>query len=454
MVNSDELRGARITVLGAGVSGVSIARLALRLGADVFISDSAKIPESAASFLHEKGIRFEQGGHTREAVRADKIITSSGFPPYAPILNIITEEGARLIGELDFVIPYLKGRVIGITGSNGKTTTTSLVGRLINAAGARCATAGNIGSPIADFAGEDYDYAALELSSFQLHWAKDVRLAGGVVTNLAPDHIDWHGSYENYAAAKARILDFMGDDGFGIVQRRDAGTLKAAGKRIFFLDWNDENNVGYSADGIEMSAQNRAAYFEGRELFRFGESKLMGTHNMENIAMAMTVVKLLGLNETSTRAALESFEAPPHRCKLVLENNGVRYIDDSKATNIAASSTAMSSIEGPHIVILGGRGKGEDYTNLTEPLGRFAKRALLIGEAAKDIAYSLAQCGYMNFIEAGDLENAVRIASNEAEPGDSILLSPACASWDAYKNYRERGEHFAALARKYEGATS
>ena len=155
MFDAGELRGARITVLGGGVSGISIARLARRLGADVFVSDSAKISEDAASSLSENGIRYEQGGHTGEVILADKIVVSSGFPPHVPILAKITGEGKCPIGELDFVMPYIKGRVIGITGSNGKTTTTSLVGHLINAAGARCATAGNIGSPIADFAGED-----------------------------------------------------------------------------------------------------------------------------------------------------------------------------------------------------------------------------------------------------------------------------------------------------------
>ena len=449
----DELRGAKITVLGAGVSGVSIARLARRLGADVFVSDSAKIPEAVASSFEGNGIRYEQGGHTDEVHPADKIVVCSGFPPHAPILKKIAERGASPIGELDFVIPYIKGQVIGVTGSNGKTTTTSLIGHLINAAGALCAVAGNIGSPIADFAGEDYDYVALELSSFQLHWAMDVQIAGAVVTNLAPDHIDWHGSYDNYVAAKARILSFTGEDGFGIVQRRDLKQLKAAGNRILLLGWSDGENASHSSGGIEMSRRDRAARIGDAELFRFEETKLMGTHNMENIAMAMAVIKLLGLDETSARASLGSFEAPPHRCKLVLEHSGVRYIDDSKGTNIAASITAMSSIEGPHIVILGGRGKGEDYANLSEPLGKFAKCALLIGEAAKEIARSLAQCGYTNFIEAGDLENAVRIASSEAALGDSVLLSPACTSWDAYKNYNERGDHFTSLARKYAGET-
>ncbi|MCL2684682.1 MAG: UDP-N-acetylmuramoyl-L-alanine--D-glutamate ligase [Synergistaceae bacterium] len=453
MFDGAGLRGVRVTVLGAGVSGVSIARLARKLGADVFVSDSAIIPEDIGSSLDENGISYEQCGHTDKVTCADKIIVCSGFPPYAPILKKIAEGGKRPIGELDFVLSFIKGRLIGITGSNGKTTTASLVGYFLNSVGTRCAVAGNIGSPIADFAEEDYDYVVLELSSFQLHWAQDVRLAGAVVTNLAPDHIDWHGSYENYVAAKARIMSFTGDDGFGIVQRSDLESLRATGKHILSLRWSDAENSGYPSGEIVLSRRDRAARIGDTELFHFGETKLIGSHNMENIAMAMAVVKQLGLDEASARASLGSFEAPPHRCKLVLEHNEVRYIDDSKGTNIAASSTAMSSIEGPHIVILGGRGKGEDYANLAKPLGKFAKRALLIGEAAKEIAYSLAQCGCINFTEAGDLENAVKIAFDEALPGDSVLLSPACTSWDVYKNYQERGEHFISLVRKYAGET-
>jgi UDP-N-acetylmuramoylalanine--D-glutamate ligase len=187
------------------------------------------------------------------------------------------------------------------------------------------------------------------------------------------------------------------------------------------------------------------------ELFRFDETKLMGAHNMENIAMAMAAVRLLGLDAHAAKASLESYEAPSHRCKLVLEKDGVRYIDDSKGTNIAASSAAMSSIEGPHIVILGGRGKGEDYARLIEPLRKYAKFALLIGEASKEMAEAFTKRGYVNFREAGNLESAVREASATAVPGDSVLLSPACASWDAYENYSERGNHFASLVSRFAG---
>jgi UDP-N-acetylmuramoylalanine--D-glutamate ligase len=351
------------------------------------------------------------------------------------------------VGELDFVMPFIKGKVVGITGSNGKTTTASLLGHIVNACGAKCVVAGNIGSPIADFAGADYGYIALELSSFQLHWANSISLAGAIVTNLAPDHIDWHGSYENYTAAKARIVSFVAEGGFGIVQNRDIRPLGATGNGIHSVSWDETSGNG----DIKLSGKTMSAMMGDAELFRFQDTRLLGAHNMENIAMAMASVRLLGLDTVSARRSLESYEAPPHRCRLVLEKNGVRYIDDSKGTNIAASGAAMSSIEGPHIVILGGRGKGEDYADLVEPLRNFAKRALLIGEASKDISAAFVKGGYADFEEAGDMESAVKKAVGLAVPGDSVLLSPACASWDAYRNYGERGDHFAALAIRYAG---
>jgi UDP-N-acetylmuramoylalanine--D-glutamate ligase len=435
----------RLTVLGAGVSGVSRALMARRLGSEVFVSDSGNISPSTIETLDAAGILYESGGHSEKIFGGDIVAVGSGFPSGAPIIEKLSERGIVPVGELDFVLPRISSRVIGVTGSNGKTTTTSLLGHLVNAAGGRCATAGNIGSPVADFVGRDFDYIVLELSSFQLHWAKSLQLAGAVVTNLAPDHIDWHGSYENYTAAKARILGFVADGGFSIIQKRDSKTLGARAG-AFELTW-DEKGPGL----ITLDSEEKLASLEDFELFRFDETKLLGAHNLENIAMSMTALKLLGFDVAAARSSIASYEAPPHRCHLVLDRGKVRYIDDSKGTNIAASSAAMASIEGPHIVILGGRGKGEDYAGLLEPLRRFARCAILIGEASGDIADALQRNGYDNFYAAGDMESAVKRAAATARPGDSVLLSPACTSWDAYANYKERGDHFASLVLKYAG---
>jgi UDP-N-acetylmuramoylalanine--D-glutamate ligase len=442
-----EMRGLRLTVLGAGASGAAIARMAARMGAEVFVSDAAKIAPETATSLELAGIRYEEEGHTEKIFDCDDVIVGSGFPPYAPVLEKLASRGISPVGELDFVLPFVKGRVIGITGSNGKTTTASLLGHLLKSEGTNCEVAGNIGKPAADIAGNDVDYTILELSSFQLHWAANVRFAGAIVTNLAPDHIDWHGSCENYVRAKAKLVSFVEQGGIAIVQKRDREMFETGGVSARYLTWD----LLHAEHDIFLSREKESAVMNGKELFRFGETRLLGTHNMENAAMAMGMVDMLGLG-AAARASLPSYTPPAHRCSLVLEKNGVRYVDDSKGTNIAASVAAMSSIKGPHIVILGGRGKRENYSDLAEPLKKYAKYACLIGEAAEEIGTSISAGGFADYSVPGDMESAVKEAVTSARPGDSVLLSPACTSWDAYRNYHERGDHFAELVRKYTGA--
>ena len=449
MFDFADFAGRKIAILGGGVSGVSLAMLALRLGAVPFLSDAAKISETFAGCLREAGIAFEEGGHTGKILDADLVVAGSGFPPTARILKEIEKNRVPLVGELDFALPYIDAKVVGITGSNGKTTTTSLVGYLLAAIGLRAAVAGNIGTPIADYAVTEhkYDYIATELSSFQLHWARNIALAGAVVTNLAPDHIDWHGSYDNYVAAKAKILSFIKHDGFGIVQERDVDVLNAHRDGIYRLSWGFERG----ARQIVLDADSRRAFIECGELFAFDESNLLGAHNMENVAMALSAIHLGGQDVAVARRHLAGYVPPPHRCTLVLEKDGVRYVDDSKGTNIAATVTALSSIEGKKVIILGGKGKGENYATLVEPLKEFARNAILIGEEAGVIADALTTGGFVTHSFASDMGEAVRLAARAAEAGDVVLLSPACTSWDMYKNYGERGDHFASLVRSIVG---
>ncbi|MDR1021130.1 MAG: UDP-N-acetylmuramoyl-L-alanine--D-glutamate ligase [Synergistaceae bacterium] len=482
------LEGVKTGILGGGVSGTALARLAARMGARVFVSDSRELSRETASILEEIGAEHETG-NSDKILGCDMAVTSSGFPPSAPIIARIRDGGVPLLGELDFVSPCLKGRVIGVTGSNGKTTTTSLLGHLLESLsppGNRVAVVGNIGNPIAEAAGTDYAYIVAELSSFQLHWSKDFALDAAIVTNLAPDHIDWHGSYENYVADKAKILTFVRGvnssllfpraaakadasslspemsglfstlsclnehtRGFAITRAEEALALKPEG-HVLTLAW-DVPASKRSDQEIVLNSSERRAYAFGGDLFRFGDTAMIGRHNMENTAMAMAAVGALGLNISRAREALSSYVPPPHRCALVLSSGGVSYVDDSKGTNIAACVAALSSIEGKKIVILGGRRKGENFGRLAAPLMNFAKHALLIGEASREIATALAGQGYTDFTEAGGMEEAVCRAHGMAIPGDVVLLSPACTSWDSYKNYGERGDHFASLVRRIAG---
>ena len=446
-LNGSVMSGVKVSVLGAGVSGLSLAKLAFALGATVYVSDSKKINEEIKNTLKSEDISYEEGGHSDKILNSDIVVVSSGFPPYADVVDRVLKKGIPLVGELDFVMPYLKGRFIAVTGSNGKTTTTSMIGYLLQSLGHRVATVGNIGNPIADACSAEYDYIVAELSSFQLHWASSMVLDAAVITNVAPDHIDWHGSYDNYIRAKSRILAFVKNTGFSIVRKEDVKKLKPREENTYFLSWENSSDEKL----ILLSEDESTVSLGGRKLFAFEDTNLLGRHNMENSAMAMSSLALL--REDTERAAgfLKSFTPPPHRCSLVLSADGVRYIDDSKGTNIAATVTALSSIDGRKIIILGGRGKGEDYSNLLPALKKYSKQALLIGEAADEIALALRAGGYTNFTMAGDMENAVEMAVRLAEPGDVVLLSPACTSWDMYKNYGERGEHFAQLVRKCAG---
>ena len=447
--STNELAGRRIVVLGAGVSGVSLARLARRLGADVFLSDAGAISDEARDALLSAEVSFESEGHTDRVFQCDEVLVGSGFPPTAAIVSRVREKGLVLKGELDFVRPYLRGKLIGITGSNGKTTTTSLAGYLLQSLGYRAPVAGNIGKPLADMAGIDYDFIVAELSSFQLHWANACALDGAVVTNLAPDHIDWHGSYERYVQAKAKIFSFLREDGFGILQKSDLGVLDSGGKTLYGLSWDEPD----AELAVVLHRKRRSARISHRELFHFSETNLLGAHNMENVAMAMAVIDLLGADVAAARAKLADYVPPPHRCALVAEWKGVHYVDDSKGTNIAATVTALSSIDGKKVIILGGKGKGEDYATLLEPLRAHARWAVLIGEESEKIASSLDAGEFHNYSRASGMEEAVRLAADHASTGDVVLLSPACTSWDMYRNYGERGDHFAGIVKKMTGGT-
>lgn len=438
------LTGERITVLGAGVSGRASARLAHDLGADVFVSDAREIDAAHRRELEEMGIEVEAGGHSDRALECDRAVVSSGFPPSAEIIARMNDRGIQIVGELDFAARYIGAKMIGVTGSNGKTTTTSLIAFLLKELGCKTAAAGNIGMPIADIVGSDVDFVVAELSSFQLHWAHDARFDCAIVTNLAPDHIDWHGTYDNYVKAKARLIALLKDGAPAIVQMRDVKSLGAYGADVYPLDWDR----GDDEDLICLHGGSERTTFRGEELFKFSDTSLLGAHNMENAAMSLAAVSLMGLDANRARAALGRYAPPPHRCALVCEHNGVRYIDDSKGTNIAASSTALSSINGKKVVILGGKGKGEDYSQLLPATNRYAKWAVLIGEEARSIADALSAGGFTQYSFADDMKQAVIEASGHADAGDAVLLSPACTSWDMYKNYGERGDHFAAVVRE------
>ena len=307
---------------------------------------------------------------------------------------------------------------------------------------------GNLGVAASAFTDRDFDAVVLELSSFQLARASMLSAAVSVVTNLAPDHIDWHGSYEAYVEAKARVLALRNPSGWGIVQDRDVDALGASkAERLLTLSWNriPEHRM---AGHIFMDEDKACLIQDGTEriLFRYAETSLLGGHNRENVAMSLAVLRLLGV-DCPARKLIEGFAPLPHRCEHAGVVDGVVYVDDSKGTNVAASVTAMTSLEGRKIVILGGRGKGEEYAPLAEAVAREADAAILLGEERHSIAAALRKANFSAIHMAGDMAEAVRTARELARPGMTVLLSPACTSWDMYANYGERGDHFCSIVR-------
>ena len=434
-------RDKKLGIIGAGVSGQGLALLARRLKAKVFVSEQKEIPDDIKKIFEKNKIEFEEGGNTEKIFEGtDEILISSGIPPKAEILHEAEARGIKLTGELDFVIPFIKTRkLICVTGSNGKSTVTSLINHILNKAGFKAGAGGNLGKAAASFTREKFDSVVLELSSFQLARAtKNLRALVSIITNLAPDHIDWHGSYENYVAAKAKILQLRHLNGWGIIQERDYEILKPEGK--IFMD-ADKQDATLILNG------------EPEKLFDFNQITLLGDHNLENVAMSLSAVKLINSNLlflTPVESLINGFKPLRHRCELAGVIDGVQYVDDSKGTNVAASATAMKSIKGRKVIILGGQGKGEEYSELADTVKAECDYAVLIGQEAEKIQEALLASGYENFRRASGMEEAVKISHELARPGMVVLLSPACTSWDMYKSYKARGEDFCRLVKELE----
>ena len=342
--------------------------------------------------------------------------------------------------------------VIGITGSNGKSTTTALAGYLLQKAGFSAEVAGNIGKSLADFAFVQRDFLVVELSSFQLHWNTRFACDLAMVTNLAPDHIDWHGSYAEYIRAKAKILSTQSPGGFAIVQETE--------RSVLFGDREDDAHevLAFSWDGMQSShgrkllADEKARHVLFRDetgaeelLFSFDDVPLIGKHNMENAAFAAGAIRMLTGKGIMRGPLFSGFKGLAHRCEFVANIRGVTYVDDSKGTNVAASATALRSLTGPKIVILGGQGKGEEYAPLAEAVKSEAVAAVVLGAEKERIVKALKEAAFPHIHEVSSMEEAVQTASTLAFPQSTVLLSPACTSWDMYPNYKKRGEHFQQL---------
>ncbi len=436
----------RITVIGAGISGRALAVFAKELGHTVFVSEARVIDEETRDLFRRVGVGYEENGHSDRILDCDAMVLSSGIPPESNPVIKAKAIGINVIGEVDFLAPHLKGSLIGVTGSNGKTTTTLLTGHLFKEAGFRVGIAGNVGSPLASNTGLEYEIMVIELSSFQLFWTRDLLLDIAMVTNLEPDHIDWHGSLDKYYRAKGKIASMIKSGGALICQERDLSFLLREAPtpvEAYSLTWV-KGRAKEKGTRLLMKTGHATLASGGveRTLFRYSDVNLLGRHNLENAAMAAASFLLKGGEENTLQTALRTFKAPSHRCEPVGVVDGVSFIDDSKGTNVAATVAALTSLDGRKVIILGGKGKGEDYGSLADAVQGRSESVILLGEEAPRIKMALKSKGYTKIIEAADMKEAVSKAFEVSSPGGIVLLSPACTSWDMYSNYAEKGEDF------------
>jgi UDP-N-acetylmuramoylalanine--D-glutamate ligase len=437
----------KVLVVGMERSGLAAVELLKQRGADVRATDSrplAVLPK-AAEALERLQIPFEpQQPSVFE--NCDWIVLSPGVPADLEPIEAARRGGVNVIGEVELAAMYLLGRIIGITGSNGKTTTTALVGHILQESGIPAQVGGNIGTAVTSLVSTSRpdQWNVLELSSFQLETIRDFRADIGVCLNVTPDHLDRHHTFENYAAVKGRLFETQRPGDYGILNADDAQCVAYSATMSSKPVWFSATRA--ITPGVWLD--NGGLWFDGEYLMAAAEIPIRGRHNVENTMAAAAAARLAGAPLSSIARAVRSFRAVEHRLEFVRQARGVDFYNDSKATNVDATLKAIDSFEGGLWIILGGKDKGSDYTPLLAPLRRKARAALLIGAAAEKIAGQLADG--VELIRSGTLDAAVEEAYRRARPGDTVLLAPACASYDQFDHYEHRGRVFKQIVENLE----
>ena len=441
-----ELAGARLLVVGAGKSGLAAARLATARGARVTLVDGAPVERlgEAAEAARRMGVELRGGGHPPAlADAADLIVVSPGVPTDVPLLVRARERGLPVWGEVELAARFCRGRIVGITGSNGKSTVTSMIGAMQRGAGLPGGTGGNLGTPFCDLLEQDGPAAwhAVELSSFQLETTETLRADVAVVLNLSPDHLDRHPSLEAYARAKARLLELQTPAGRTVLNADDpeSARFRSAARGLLHLF---STRVEPERGAFVRSGRLTLRTEHGEEpLLGAGELTLPGEHNLANALAAALAARLAGCPTGTIAGVLRTWQALPHRLEQVAERHGVRFYDDSKATNPASAACALAAFP-PRTVqlILGGRDKQADWSALVALVRSHAARVLLVGEATPMLERLLA--GVVPLVACGTVARAVAEAARTAASGQVVLLAPGCASFDQYRDYAERGDDF------------
>ncbi|MGO5241300.1 UDP-N-acetylmuramoyl-L-alanine--D-glutamate ligase [Hallella faecis] len=439
----------RIVVLGAGESGAGAAVLAKKEGFDVFVSDMSKINDKYKKVLDDHGIQWEEGHHTEELIlNADEIIKSPGIPEKAPMIQKLMAQGTHIISEIEFAGRYTHSKMICITGSNGKTTTTSLIYHIFKAAGYDAGLAGNIGRSLALQVAEDpHEYYIIELSSFQLDNMYDFRANIAILLNITPDHLDRYDfKFENYAAAKMRITQNQtAEDSF--IYWNDDPVIKEELKKYDikavacpFSELKEEGSIAYIEEGQYKLEFPTPFNMEQEEL------SLTGKHNIYNSLAAGLASNITGIKKEIIRKSLSDFPGVEHRLEKVCDVRGVHYVNDSKATNVDACWYALESMKTPVVLILGGKDKGNDYNEIKELVKQKCSGLVYLGADNAKLHANFDELG-IPVRDTHSMKECVKACYEMARPGDTVLLSPCCASFDLFKNMEDRGEQFKTLVR-------
>lgn len=423
-----------VAIIGAGESGTGAALLAKKNKLEVFVSDSGKIPDRYKEELNTHEIAFEEGSHDFERLLVtDLVIKSPGVPEHAPVLRMLKEKGRKVISEIEFGYLFFSGLTIAITGSNGKTTASGLLYHLLKTAGRNVALGGNYGRSFARIIAEsDPEWMVLEISSFQLDDIETFRPHVSILLNITPDHLDrYEYSMDRYAAAKFRICMNQGQDDYFIYNADDPAILSRL------------NGIKSQVRQVPVSIKEFHKGLPSKDGDKIFEMSLKGRHNLLNAACVVEACRILGLTEEEIQTGLKSFVNLPHRLEPVRTIGGVEFINDSKATNVDSVWYALDAMDSPVVWIAGGTDKGNDYSALYELVKKKVKALVCLGVDNKKLVESFRDIVPL-IKETRDVKEAVRIALDLADSGDKVLLSPACASFDLFQNYMDRGDQFKA----------
>jgi len=459
-----DLAGKRVLVVGLARTGVAASLFCAKRGARVTATDQKRASElgDTASALTKAGVSLALGGNQGvDLKQTDLVVASPGVPANAPLLTQARERGIRVWSEIELAWRFLRGKLIAITGSNGKTTTTSLVAHILKTAGIPTLVGGNIGVPLLSLVDESNDRSVTvaEVSSFQLETVEACRPEIGVLLNLTPDHLDRHASFEEYAGAKMRMFENQREADAAILNADDPEVVERMPSGPCVYWFSRKKRVAAGAFLLEEAIVFRADGDETK-LVRRSDIGLRGDHNLENVLAACSAALLVGAPTEAIAAGVRSFPGVEHRLEFVADVAGVKFYNDSKATNVDAALKAIEAFPPPAagaqagklLVILGGKDKGSPYTPLRQPLAARARTALLIGAATEKIAADLH--GAIEIERAGTLDRAVQMATSQAKAGDIVLLAPACSSFDQFENYEQRGRIFKDLVAKLSSNTA